>query len=279
MNKDILTCYPSSVHPTLVSTGRWRSGDVPVSPRRSARAPSSSGGTPPSPCQSWTRSCPQSLLDQAFDSARARKTDGRWRDIKIKTKLQWKVNSGHQWTFLSSLTVHSFSKSVPVFTLSKSSPPQFLTCLLLPSLRSVSRTGPERLGSSRKLRIGLSPSGCGEKYCSVTLIQGSHFLIVSVSMSTELYFTSLRHKRSHKEPLCKERKPLQWPTNTWLLIGCVIPAVRAHTRLFFPSLHSSFQCSVASSPPTPVQKISSMVSDTSGIFKFRPKEPKKKSDH
>lgn len=57
------------------------------------------------------------------------------------------------------LTVHSFSSSAPVFTLSKSSPPQFRTCLLLPSLRSMSGAGPERLGSSRKLRIGLSPSG------------------------------------------------------------------------------------------------------------------------
>ncbi len=60
---------------------------------------------------------------------------------------------------MTQLTVHSFSSSDPVFTLSKSSPPQFLTCLLLPSLRSVSGAGPERLGSSRKLRIGLSPSG------------------------------------------------------------------------------------------------------------------------
>lgn len=61
---------------------------------------------------------------------------------------------------LKLLTVHSLSSSVPVFTLSKSRPPQFRTCLLLPSLRSMSGAGPERLGSSRKLRIGLSPSCC-----------------------------------------------------------------------------------------------------------------------
>lgn len=63
-----------------------------------------------------------------------------------------------QLNFRTLITVHSFSSSAPVLTLSKSSPPQFRTCLLLPSFRSRSGAGPERLGSSRKLRMGLSPS-------------------------------------------------------------------------------------------------------------------------
>lgn len=79
--------------------------------------------------------------------------------------------------FKEVLTVHSFSSSDPVFTLSKSSPPQFRTCLRLPSLRSVSGAGPERLGSSRKLRVGLSPSCCEtERLCSA---QASSSLILN----------------------------------------------------------------------------------------------------
>lgn len=58
------------MRPTPASTGPWRYDGVPISPRRSARAPSSSAGTPLSPGPSSTWSCPQNLLGPAVDSAR-----------------------------------------------------------------------------------------------------------------------------------------------------------------------------------------------------------------
>lgn len=151
-NIKVLTCSQSSVRPTPVSTGPWRYDGVLVCPRQSARAPSSSSGTRLSPGRSWTWSCPWSLLVQAFDSTK--------HSMCYKVRKINDATEPSQRTTL--LTVHSFSSSALVFTLSKSSPPQFRTCLLLPSLRSMSGAGPERLGSSRKLRSGLSPSGYGE---------------------------------------------------------------------------------------------------------------------
>jgi len=65
-----LTCSPSSVRPTLVSTGPWHCDGALVSPRQSPRAPFSSTGTPLSPGQSWTWSCPWSPLVRAFDSTK-----------------------------------------------------------------------------------------------------------------------------------------------------------------------------------------------------------------
>lgn len=43
--KETLTCCPSSVRPTLVSTGLWHYDGVLISPHLSAHAPSSSAGT------------------------------------------------------------------------------------------------------------------------------------------------------------------------------------------------------------------------------------------
>ncbi len=75
-----------------------------------------------------------------------------WKQLKI-SQIIWKVN------MLS--TFHSFSTSAPIFTLSKSAPPQLRMCRRLPSLRSVSGIGPLRRGSSRKFLIGFfSPSAC-----------------------------------------------------------------------------------------------------------------------
>lgn len=137
------------------------------------------------------------------------------------------------------LTLHSFSGSVPVFTLSKSSPPQFRTCLLLPSLRSVSGTGPERRGSSRKLRFGLSPSLVGwrwkeSKFSTITFFFYAHLGYICFDYN---YWGTLKN----------------FKTGILIKTGTLIPAALAHILLFSPFPHSSSQYSAASSPPIPIQ--------------------------
>lgn len=97
----------------------------------------------------------------------------------------------------------------------------------------------------------LHPTG-GEKHC---------YCHVDSCFHISQWFSALLHV------LKTINKSENWQTNTLSLMECAIPALRAHTELFFPSPRSSFQCSVASYSPTSVQKVTSMVGDT-----FRRKE-------
>lgn len=129
------------------------------------------------------------------------------------------------------LTVHSFSSSDPVFTLSKSTPPQFRTCRRLPSLRSMSGTGPERRGSSRKLRMGLSPSaGC--RRIPKTAPLHHLFQVFNAKLSSNNLIV------------------IRFLQNGFLYI----PFDLFHTRQSSPSPRSSSQCSASFSPPTPTER-------------------------